>query len=128
MTADELRALARRLVTIQDSHVVWESGVALSAQADLLDELEKQEPVATVCKAPFCDGKTSWAINTFNLPIGTKLYGRPQLRPDPMKLAEMDMLRNECELWHSKWKQLNDDLAEALDELDSLRNKTKPKD
>ena len=33
----------------------------------------------------------------------------------------------ELDLWKLKWKQLNDDLAEALDELDSLRNKTKPK-
>ena len=33
----------------------------------------------------------------------------------------------ERDLWKLKWEQLNDDLAEALDELDSLRNKTKPK-
>ena len=31
----------------------------------------------------------------------------------------------ELDLWKLKWEQLNDDLAEALDELDSLRNKTK---
>ena len=93
MTAAELRAQAHTLLDVRWAYF-RDAAEVLLKQADLLDELEKQEPVATVCKAPFCDGKTSWAIDTFNLPIGTKLYGRPQLPRDPMKLAEM--VRDRC--------------------------------
>ena len=96
------------------------SAAALSAQADLLDELSKQKPVAWMYRYP---ARAAVGISEVFLSevkidrnLGTwldepaeevPLYARPQPPRD--------------------WKQLNDDLAEELDELDSLRNKTKPK-
>ena len=111
MTAAELRAQAHTLLDVRWAYF-RDAAEVLLKQADLLDELSKQEPVVwrkgvnRFCLSAESDQamiKDGW----------TPLYARPQQPRDPMKLAEM--VRDACWEENSRFAWLDStDLAKVV--------------
>ena len=108
MTAAELRALAGRLtdpLLLFSPALEKEAAAALSAQADLLDELEKQDPLAWLYTdkrgmkfGPYLVRQAAGSTDS-----ETPLYARPQLPREPIDEFRKDAERfRSLKIWDGK--------------------------